>query len=177
MRYSRDFTITQREVSALYQMLALRRWSKGILGFAVAGALVAKLYLNWLAIALNTAGTVLVLIAAAILTALLITLGILIRTRFQVRDSMRKTGRGNYVQQTRIDGFGVHVTVDQTSSKAGFEKLKLVQETSSAFYLFLTGSDAWILPKAQMENAEEECRTLREIFSKVVPSRQLKLKK
>lgn len=176
MRYIRDFTITQRDLAAFYQTLALRRWTKGILAFAVVGALVAKLYLNWLAIELDSTMTVVVLVAAAILTAVLITAGVMIRTRFQVRDSLRKTGRSSYVQETRIDGFGVHVTVDQASSKASFSKLRRVQETSAAFYLFLTDSDAWLLPKSQMENKEEECRTLREIFTKVLPPQQLKLK-
>lgn len=177
MRYFRDFTITQQDLIAFYQMLALRRWAKGLLGFAVVGALVAKLYLNWFSIELTVPWSVLVPFIAAALTTALIAAGILIRIRIKVRDSIRKTGRSRYVQQTRIDGFGVHVTVDQVSSKAGFDKLRRVQEASSAFYLFLTDSEAWILPKSQMENTEEECCTLREIFSKVIPSQQLKLQR
>lgn len=175
MRYSRDFTITQRDTERFYQTLVLRRWSKGILGFAVVGALVLKLYMDWLGFSLGTAGTVAAMVLGGILTAVFITAGVLWRTKRNVAKLMRKRGRESYVQQTKIDGFGVHVTVDGESAKVGFDKLVRVQETRDAFYLFITDTEAWLLPKAQMDNVDEECRTIREIFSKVVAPMRLKL--
>lgn len=173
MRYSRDFTITRRDTEKFYQMLVLRRWSKGILGFAVVGALVIKLYMDWLGFELGTAGTAVAMVLGGILTAVFITAGVLWRTKSNVAKLMRKKGRESYVQETRIDGFGVHVSVNGEDAKLAFDKLKLVQETKDAFYLFVTDNDAWIMPKAQMENPEEECCAIREIFSKVVaPSRR-----
>ena len=173
MRYSRDFTITRRDTEKLYQMLVLRRWSKGILGFAVVGALVIKLYMDWLGFESGTAGTLTAMVLGGILTAVFITAGVLLRTKANVAKLMRKKGRESYVQETRIDGFGVHVSVNGESAKLGFDKLKFVRETKDAFYLFVTDNDAWIMPKSQMENADEECRTIREIFGKVVaPSRR-----
>ena len=177
MRYSRDFTITRKDTLRFYQALALRRWCKGILAFAVVGALVAKLYLDFLGFSLDTVGTAIVMAICALLTAALIALGTTLRTRNSVSAAMRKNGRETYVQETRIDGFGVHVTVDKNSAKLSFDKILRVQETKTAFYVFLTENDAWIFPKSQMENAEEECRTIREIFSKVVAPSRLKLQK
>ena len=177
MRYSRDFTITRRDTEIFYQMLVLRRWSKGILGFAVVGALVLKLYMDWLGFALGTAGMALMMVLGGLITAVFITLGVLWRTRGNVAKLMRKNGRESYVQQMRIDGFGVHVTVNGESAKVGFDKLVRVQETREAFYLFVTDNDAWIMPKAQMENSEEECCAIRSIFSKVVAPMRLKLQK
>ncbi len=177
MRYSRDFTITRKDTERFYQMLVLRRWSKGILGFAVVGALVIKLYMDWLGFEFGTAGTAAMMVLGGILTAAFITAGVLWRTKGNVSKLMRKKGREGYVQQTKIDGFGVHVTVEGESAKVGFDKLVRVQETKDAFYLFVTDSEAWIMPKAQMENVDEECRTIREIFSKVVAPMRLKLQK
>ena len=177
MRYSRDFTITQKDTERFYQMLVLRRWSKGILGFAVVGALVLKLYMDWLGFAPGAAGMAAMMVLGGLVTAALITAGVLWRTKGNVAKRMRKNGRESYVQQTRIDGFGVHVTVDGESAKLGFDKLRCVQETKDAFYLFVTDNEAWILPKAQMENREEECRAVRDIFSKVVAPSRLKLQK
>ena len=177
MRYSRDFTITRQDTQQFYSMLVLRRWCKGILGFAAVGALVAKLYINWLGFALDTVGTAVVMLLTGILTALLITVGMIIRTRGNVSKMMRKRGRESYVQQTRIDGFGVHVTVDKDSAKLNFGEIKKVEETAAAFYIFLTDADAWILPKNQMEDSEAECRAIREIFSRVIAPKRLKLQK
>ena len=177
MRYSRDFTITRLDTQRFYQMLVLRRWRKGILGFAVVGALVGKLYLDWLGFTLGGVEMVFFLVLAGVLTSLLITLGMVIRTRSNVSKMMRKKGRESYVQQTRIDGFGVHVTVEQDNAKLRFEEICRVEETSDAFYIFLTEQDAWILPKSQMEDTEAECRAVREIFSRVVAPKRLKLQK
>ena len=177
MRYSRDFTITQQDTQKFYGMLVLRRWRKGILGFAVVGGLVAKLYLDWLDFQLDTVGTIIFMVLTGIMTSLLITLGMVIRTRSNVSKMMRSKGRDSYVQQTRIDGFGVHVTVGKDSAKLGFEKILRVEENAAAFYLFITESEAWILPKSQMEDRETESRTIREIFSRVIAPKRLKLQK
>lgn len=177
MRYSRDFTITRQDSEKFYQMLVLRRWSKGILGFAVVGALVLKLYMDWLGFALSTASMAAMMVLGGLVTAALITVGVLWRTRGNVAKLVRRNGRESYVQQTRIDGFGVHVTVDGESAKLGFDKLQRVQETKDAFYLFVTDNEAWIMPKAQMANRDEECRAVRDIFTKVVAPARLKLKK
>lgn len=177
MRYSRDFTITRKDTERFYQMLVLRRWSKGILGFAVVGALVLKLYMDWLGFALDTVGMAAMMALGGLVTAALITAGVLWRTKGNVDKLVRRNGRESYVQQTRIDGFGVHVTVDGESAKLGFDKLVRVQETKDAFYLFITDAEAWIMLKAQMERIDEECRTVRDIFTKVVAPARLKLKK
>ena len=174
MRYSRDFTITERELRKFYRSLVLRRWSKGILGFGVVGALVGRLYIDWLSIPLTGAWAVAAMVMTGIVTMLTVTLGVIFRTNRNVR---KTAGRKSYVQQTEIDGFGVRVTVKDDKAKVGFDKLHMVQETKGAFYLFLTAGDAWILPKDQMENAEEESRQIREIFSRVIEPKRRRLMK
>ena len=176
MRYSRDFTIEKQHLQRFYQMLVLRRWRKGVVGFAVVGALVLKLYMDWLGFELGTIGMAAMMALGGLLTAVFITVGIMLRTRGNVSQMMRKKGKASSVQQVRIDGFGVHVTVGEEKSKLAFDKLKLVRETKDAFYLFVTDNDAWIMPKEQMEDPEEECRAVREIFSKVVAPSRRKMK-
>ena len=63
------------------------------------------------------------------------------------------------------------------NAKVNFDQLYQVRETGRAFYIFLSANQAWLLPKAQMEDAAAESAQLREIFRAVVPSKQLKLKK
>ncbi len=177
MRYKRDFTIAEADLQKFYRMLVLRRWSKGVLGFGVVGALVGKLYMGWLNIPLTGAWEIIALVLAGLVTMLFVTLGVVFRTRQNVRKTIRSRGRGNYVQQTEIDGFGVHVTVNGEKAKVGFEKLHMVEETKDAFYLFLTAGDAWILPKEQMEEPERESEAIRAIFSKVIEPKRRRLMK
>ena len=151
MHYKRDFVISLKETRAFYLDLALRSWLKGFWGFGLAGALTAWLYLGRFFPAENAA--------------------------LRVRRDFRRSGRDHYIQHTEIDGFGVRVTAQGRQAKVGFDKLLLVRETGGAFYLHLTPNQAWILPKGQMEDRAEECAQLRGLFSAVIPSRQLKIKK
>ena len=89
----------------------------------------------------------------------------------------RRSGKESYIQHTEIDGFGIRVTVQGRQGKVGFDKLMKVEETGKAFYLYLAANQAWLLPKDQMEDPASESAALRQIFSTVVESRRLKLKK
>lgn len=156
-------------------MLVLEKWRKGLLGFGLAGALAGYLYsslltlppyLQALAAASGAAAAILAAVAALVLS-----------TSGRVKNEVRRSGRDSYVQETEIDGFGVHVTVGKNRAKMGFDKLVRVRETAGAFYLFIADNQAWILPKAQMEDRDEECRQIRGIFHTVVEKGRLKLKK
>lgn len=177
MRYSRDFTIGERETQRFYRMLALQRWRGGAMVFGLVGALVGYLYIDWLDIPLQGTARIIACVLIGCMTAAFIALGIMFRTSRSVRTAIRRKGTDTYVQQTEIDGFGVRVTVDGEKAKVSFEKLHRVLETKNCFYLFLTGSDAWILPKEQMEDREAECAVIRGIFSKVIEPSRRKLRK
>ena len=177
MSYRRDFTIGLREAQQFQLMLVLDRWRGGIFGFGAVGALVAWMYLSLpetppaLPVRLGAAAAAAVLTAAA--AALILTVSTLSRVRRQVRSS----GRESYVQETEIDGFGVRVTVGKDRARLSFDRLVRVRETRRAFYLFIAEHQAWILPKAQMEDREAECRQVREIFRTVLERGRLRLRK
>lgn len=177
MNYRRDFTIGLRETQAFYVSLVLGSWWKGIVGLGLIGGLVAWMYMNWARVTLAAPWRFWIMVAAMLATMGAIALGMALSTRSKVRAQVRRAGRESYVQQTEIDGFGVHVTVGKDRAKLSFEKLVRVQETGSAFYLFLSDSQAWLLPKAQMEDPDAECRQLRTIFRTVIESKKLKLRK
>ena len=117
--------------------------------------------------------------AAAVLAGALAGAGIAaavvsLSTLGKVREQVRRSGRERYVQETEINGFGVHVTVGKDRAKMDFMDLLRVQETRRAFYLFLSANQAWILPKAQME--EGDCARLRGLFSAVIEKGKLNIK-
>lgn len=172
MSYQRDFTIGLRETQDFYLSLVLGRWRKGIAGFALVGALAALLYTLNAAFSLPARAAV---VAAGALAGAGITAAVLVvSTLTRVREQVRRSGRESYVQETEINGFGVHVAVGKDKARMEFMDLLRVQETRRAFYLFLSENQAWILPKAQMEEGEPE--QLRRIFSTVIEKGKLKLK-
>lgn len=172
MSYQRDFTIGLRETQDFYLSLVLGRWRKGIAGFALVGALAALLYTLNAAFSLPVRAAI---VAAGALAGAGITAAVLVvSTLTRVREQVRRSGRESYVQETEINGFGVHVAVGKDKARMEFMDLLRVQETRRAFYLFLSENQAWILPKAQMEEGEPE--QLRRIFSTVIEKGKLKLK-
>lgn len=173
MSYRRDFTIGLKETQDFYLSLTLGRWWKGILGFAAVGALVGVMYTLQLPLPLVAVTAVI----TACVSAALLTLILTISTLRKVKAQVARSGRGSYVQETEINGFGVHVTVGKDKAKLGFGDLAKVQETGKAFYLFLSDSQAWILPKKQMEDPEAECAQLRALFRAVIERGRLRLKK
>ena len=177
MSYRRDFVIGLKETRDFYTRLLLRSWRKGILGFGLAGGLTAWYYLNLFQVAASAPVELLLSLAAAAVAMALVALVMALSTRWKIAREARRSGRERYVQHTRIDGFGLHVTVDDREARLGFDKLMKVEETKKAFYLYLAANQAWILPKDQMEDQAAECARLREIFSTVIESKRLKLQK
>ncbi len=175
MNYVRDFTIGKRETLDFYLTQELSRWWKGILAFGAVGAVAALAYTseNGFPPAVRAAAT----LGAAAVFAALCALWRLIDTHIRVGGSIRRSGKGSYVQHVEIDGFGVHVAVEKNKARVPFEKLLRVRETRKCFYIYLAEDQAWILPKKQMGDPAGESRTLREAFRAVVPSGQLKLRK
>ena len=172
MSYRRNFTIGRRETRNFYLTLVLGSWRKGIAGFGAVGALAALLYMPELPLPLRG----LLLLAGAAAGMGLSTLFLAVSTCLRVRAQLRRSGRERYVQETEINGFGVHVTVGKDKARLGFENLRRVAETRKAFYLFLSDSQGWILPKRQMEDPQGESEQLRGIFRTVVERGKLELK-
>lgn len=177
MNYERTFTIGIPEAQAFHLAQMRNFWWKGILAFGIVGGLVSWLYLTAWGGALGQGAKFFVTLVAALVTMGAVFLGLTISTRMRIKRQVKVSGREEYAQEVVIDGFGVHVTVGQNKTKLGFEKLARVWETEDAFYIFITDDQAWLLPKAQMADQEEETAKLREIFNTVVESKKLKLRK
>lgn len=175
MSYRRDFTIGLKETQDFYLSLVLGHWMKGLLGFGAVGALAAVMYTmnSDLSMAVRAALAAGAAIAVTALGAVILAAS----TCRKVRRQLRASGRGSYVQETDINGFGVHVAVGRDRAKLAFENLVEVRETRKAFYLFISDNQAWILPKAQMDDAQAESAQLRALFASVVEQGRLKLKK
>ena len=176
MEYQRDFTIGVKETQDFYVSLQLKRWQKGILGFGAVGVLTAWLYLGMLAPALEGAGKLAAAVGIGAAVMAVIVVCMVLFTRQKAAAQVRASGRTQYVQQTEINGFGVHVTVEKDKAKLPFDRIQKVRETKKAIYIHLSDTQAWILPKNQMDGEEEAARLV-EMFSTVIESSRLQLRK
>ena len=182
MHYKREFTIGYKEIRDRNRYQTLAKGPKGhpgllgMAGLALAAALVVLLYMpeHLRNTPVTKWGTFAFAFAAAFL--LFIFFGIL-RSDIQTKNAVNKQRQQSYRQEIAIDAFGVHVTVNKKTADVGYDKLVRVEETKKAFYVYITPSDGWILPKEQMENAPEESRTIRTLFNTVMMSKDLRLQK
>lgn len=177
MEYRRDFTIKTKDLQFFRQELMLERWGALIVACGFLGALIAWGYMNWTGQQPGIIAEVITIVFAGLASAEIITLGMIWLNNSKVKSGMRVMGRSSYPQSVEIDGFGVHAEVNGKKEKAGFDKIVRVKETVRAFYIFYAREQAWVLPKEQMENEAEETAKLREIFTALIASSQLKLMK
>lgn len=177
VNYKRTFTIRKKDIERFYILLALDKWGKLAVLMGLAGALTVQLYAPVLRLPDSVILRVLASVAGAVLVTGAIVLYLVIYSRSKVLERLRRNGTESYEQEIEINGFGLYVQAHGKQSKVGFDKLLKVRETSAAFYIYMTQIQAWIFPKDQMENGEEEFRQLRTIFSTVMESKRLKLKK
>ncbi|MBQ8852091.1 MAG: YcxB family protein [Oscillibacter sp.] len=176
MEYQRDFTIGVKETQDFYVGMQLAKWRGGLLGFGAVGVLTAWMYLGMLAPALEGAGKLAAAVGIGAAVMAVIVACMVLFTRQKVAAQVRASGRTQYVQQTEINGFGVHVTVEKDKAKLPFDRIHKVRETKKAIYIHLSDTQAWILPKSQMAGEEEAARLL-EMLSSVIESGRLQLRK
>ena len=172
--YTKTFVIGRQEQKDYYRTMVAQNWWKSVLTASVAGAVVAWFYLSWVGDEFSTLEKALTMVATSLLTALVSGGVLVMNTHRHVDKQIRRNGKESYEQLVEITGFGVRVVADGREGKLSFEKLHRVQETKKAFYIHVSNTHAWILPKEQMADMAAESRQLRELFGTVVESRRLK---
>ena len=177
MNYQRDFTIGVKETQDFSRTLVLEARWKSVVVFGLLGALCCLAYLMWLDLDLGPVLILAMMAGTALVTAGAMTASMLLANRSKARRQFYAEHRDSYLQQVDISGLGIRVTVGKDRARLSFDKLMKVRETRRAFYLFLSANQAWILPKAQMEDPAGESRQLRAIFSTFLDARRLRLRR
>ena len=176
MRYERNFQIGRRELIRFHFGQAMREKFLGMIGLSVAALLIVYLYVTRLGLTATRGQLIAWMILGFVMTLACLAAGFYLQVALHVRRSLRKLHVTGYEQAVAVDGFGVRVTANGREARLGFDKLYLVRETRQDFYIYVTAEQAWLLPKAQMEDPAAECGTLRKIFGTVLESRRLALR-
>ena len=175
MRYERSFQIGEREMVRFHFRQSLREKVWGMLGLSLAGMLVIYLYLSRMVLDVTLSQMGIGMVCGFLGMFAALCAAFYVPVLRHVRQGLKKLRTDHYAQSVVIDGFGVRVTANGREAKLPFDKIHLVQETRRDFYLYVTDTQAWLLPKEQMEDPAAESETLRTIFSAVLERRRLRL--
>lgn len=96
---------------------------------------------------------------------------------FRINKAYKSKTAYEFTQDITIDGQGVHATSERGSALLAWEKIAKVAESGKTFYLFLSKTQAYVLPKYQMKNPEAEAAQVRELLRSHLDAKILKLKK
>lgn len=95
---------------------------------------------------------------------------------FRVNKSYKEKTAYEFTQDITIDESGVHATSERGSALLEWSKIEKVREAGHAFYLFLSKTQAYVLPKYQLANRSEDAAQIRALLRQHLDAKLLKLK-
>lgn len=95
---------------------------------------------------------------------------------FRVNKSYKEKTAYEFTQDITIDESGVHATSERGRALLEWSKIEKVREAGHAFYLFLSKTQAYVLPKYQLANRSEDAAQIRALLRQHLDAKLLKLK-
>lgn len=95
---------------------------------------------------------------------------------FRVNKSYKEKTAYEFTQDITIDESGVHATSERGSALLEWNRVEKVREAGHAFYLFLSKTQAYVLPKYQLTNRDEDAAQIRALLRQHLDPKCLKLK-
>ena len=95
---------------------------------------------------------------------------------FRINKSYKEKKAYDFTQDITIDKEGVHASSERGGALLKWKNIEKVRESGRSFYLFLSKTQAYVLPKYQLENPEADAAQIRELFRKHLDASILKLK-
>ena len=173
MHYQRSFQIGQEEATAFQLHQAFKTCCILSTVLALGGGALCLFFLQWK----NATGAFTTGIMSFILFFVLVFFTVRSTISKQVASLYEKGERKPYRQQVSVDGAGLEVRSGKKTKRIALSSLKQAVETRTHLYLYVSKDDAYILPKAQMEDPEAEMETLRAILREFMVEQSLHLKK
>ena len=173
MQFKGHFTITKRDNIDFNLLLMKRKLiSASITVFAVITLLVGFLkYMQGIPLVNAALQALLLAVLGVVLLAVINIVSMLLRI-----NGMYKSNKiAEFSFDALVDKDGFHATSDRGDSDVPWERILSVAETKGAFYVFITDSNANVLPKPQIAEASG-VETLRKLFIKYLPAQKLRLR-
>ncbi len=173
MQFQGHFTITRKD-NIRFNLLLMKRKliSASIVVFFVIALLVGIIkYMQGFALTAAITQALIMAVLGMILLAIVNVVSMMMRV-----NSMYKSKKiTDFSFDATVDKSGFHATSDRGDSDIPWERILSVTETGAAFYVFITDSNANVLPKPQITNPSD-METLRKLLTKHLPAHKLHLK-
>lgn len=176
MKFSGSFVIGKDENLRLNQFVAFNKVMKNtlVIGLIV---LLPQLALPFLfegeLTVFRAFMALLISAAAAGLFFLIMRLSVV----FRVRTFYKTETLTPFKQDLHIDSKGITATTEDEGAKfTSFDQIVKVTETSKDIYVFISATQAFVIPKNQLENEKADIASLKTIFSAAIPSDKVKFK-
>ena len=173
MQFQGHFTITKKD-NIRFNLLLMKRKliSACLVVFFVIALLVGVLkFMQGIPLSAAIAQALIMAVLGAVLLTVVNIVSMLIRI-----NGMYKAKKiTEFSFDAKVDKDGFHATSDRGDSDIPWERILSIIETGAAFYVFITDSNANVLPKPQITNPSD-VETLRKLFTKHMPAQKLRLK-
>lgn len=173
MQFKGNFTITKRD-NIDFNLLLMQRKLIGTsaLVFVVITAMISLLkYMQGIPLA-TAIPNALLMGALGVVLLTVINIGLML---LRVNGMYRSNKISDFSFEALLDKNGFHAKSDRGNSDVPWERILSVVESRKAFYVFITESNANVLPKSQI-TAASGVDTLRKLFFKYLPAQKCKLK-
>ncbi len=173
MQFKGHFTITKRDNIDFNLLLMKRKLVSASATVFVVIALLVGFLKYMQGIPLSSAALQALLLAA--LGVLLLAVINIASMLLRINGMYKSSKIAEFSFDALVDKDGFHAMSDRGNSDVPWERILSVVETRVAFYVFITDSNANVLPKTQIAGASG-VETLRKLFARYMPAQKLRLK-
>lgn len=96
---------------------------------------------------------------------------------FRINKNYKNKTAYDFTQDITIDEEGVHAASERGDALLRWKNIELVRESGKTFYLFMSKTQAYVLPKYQLEDPEADAAKIRALLRKHLDAKILKIKK
>lgn len=177
MQYKKTFTIGKDENKRLNNFVMRKSRVKNSFAIAVL-VIFAEIMINFFILRSTSIplGIAFAVLFAAIAVGLFwlicfVTLNIKVKVLYE-RELLKP-----FLQKIRINSEGIHTTTDEGAALRPFDDVVKVCESSKDIYIFVSETQAFVIPKSQMKNPETDRDELCNVLRNYLPPEKLFLRK
>lgn len=173
MQYQGHFTITKKD-NIDFNLLLMRRKlvATSLVVFVIIGGAVGLVRYSQ---GTQLAASILEALLTGVCGVVLLTAINLIFMLLRINGLYKSKQLTDFSFDVVVDKDGVHSRSDRGNSDVPWTRILSIVETVKAYYIFITDSNANVLPKAQIADASG-ADSLRKLFLKNMPAKKCKLK-
>ncbi|MGM9618772.1 MAG: YcxB family protein [Oscillospiraceae bacterium] len=177
LEYRHSFVIRQEETIRFQQYTGVREGRKYILICMVLITALARLIADRIFGGLNTT-QLLVSCSIGMVVGLIVPYFLLrFLIAFNISQKYQAGLSHDYKVDVLINPGGIYITDGTTDVRVYYDKMQLIRETNSDFFIYPDKKTVFLIPKHQLDDVKADTRKLREMFRAFAPKDKLDLQR